>query len=122
MKKLLLGALCVVAVLFVLPGCGKDDRTALKTSEYTLRVSGTPGLRFSANLGGASLIDGPSGQSFEGTVPAEYKMVGTVVGCTFQKLAQHGTLRVEIIKDGTVVAQSETSDPHGVAMAVAGEE
>ena len=122
MKKLLLGVVCVVAVLLILPGCTKDDRAALKRSEYTIRVSGTPGLRFSANVGGASLIDGPSGQSFEGTVPAEYKMVGTVVGCTFQKLAQYGTLRVQIIRDGTVVAQSETSDPHGVAIAVAEEE
>jgi hypothetical protein len=122
MKRLLFSVVCVAAVLFVLPACSKDDRAVLKTSEYTLRVSGTPGLKFSANLGGASLINGPSGQSFEGTVPAEYKMVGTVVGCTFQKLAQHGTLKIEIIRDGKVVAHSQTSDPHGVAMAVAGEE
>lgn len=105
MKKLFLW---VLLGAFILVGCGQTE------SKFTIKVSGTSGLKFSGSYmtvraGGAS-----TSKSVEGTVPAEYNLRGIIVSCTFQKQSEKGNLRVDIFKDGTGVSQSETSAPYGV--------
>lgn len=55
----------------------------------------------------------PSPVNVRGTAPAEYKGKGVVAICFFRKLTEHGSLKVEIVKDGKVVSESETSAPFG---------
>jgi hypothetical protein len=104
----------ILLCLFLLAACSKA-----KGTEFTIVVSGTEGIGFSANLGGASIIDGPSGQSFEGTIPAEYKVRGTAIGCTFQKLSDDGVMVINILRDGKLVFLSGTNEPQGVVIAAA---
>jgi hypothetical protein len=98
--------------LFMLAGCSKE-----KESEFTIRVSGTDGIKYSGSYGATGFGGDPAGNPIEGIVPEEYTVVGTVVSCFFQKKSGKGTLRVEIIKSGAVVAQSETSETEGVVLA-----
>ena len=53
-------------------------------------------------------------QSVDGYVPTEYHTSGSIVSTTFQKQGESGQLRVELMKDGRVVNQSETTAAYGV--------
>jgi hypothetical protein len=78
-----------------------------------LRISGTPGVRFSGNY------TTPQGsQDISGTLgadPTDYKLGGedvagmSVLTANVQKQGTHGALKVEILKDGQVVQSAETS-------------
>ena len=67
-------------------------------------------------------LDGTTtSQSVEGKTPVEYTVSGTIVSCSFQRknVAQSALekFQVEILKDGQVVAQSETTANFGVVTA-----
>lgn len=89
-------------------------------SSVIVRVSGSPGLRYSGNYGtaegGGRTVDGELSVSpTEYQVPVksgafEFDMVTAV----FQKMDAEGTLRVEIIVDGQVVKAQETVAQYGV--------
>ena len=57
---------------------------------------------------------GSISQTVEGVVPFEYSARGSIVSVTFQKKATSGRLKVEIVKDGKVAAESETAAEYGV--------
>jgi hypothetical protein len=44
----------------------------------------------------------------------EYKGKGAIALCNFRKLTENGSLRIEILKDGKVLSESETSIPYGL--------
>lgn len=97
-----------MAVYFFLNAIG-----GFGSSVFTLRVTGTPGTRFSGSYM-TFTARGSKSQSVEGTVPEEYQLKGSIISCAFQKQEEFGILRVEIIKDGKVINQSETSAAYGV--------
>lgn len=107
MKKLLYIAIISIPLI---SGCGESLK--LIESDYLIKVTGTPGVNFKGNytLPGTSIKP----MQVNGTVPAEYKGKGITVVCVFRKTDAKGTLKVEIIKDKTVVDSSETSEPFGV--------
>ena len=87
-------------------------------STFTIRVSGSVG-RFSGSY--MSIRAGQAQQeSVDGTTPAEYRVTGIQASCCFQKKETYGTLSVQILKDGSVVNQGETSAEYGV-VTVAGQ-
>ena len=111
MKSLIFVLLLVGVIALV--GCGG---TPTKIEYYTIKVTGTEGLRFAGNYGGAVPGGGKSEQSVEGVVPAEYTVQGpsnTIVYCSFIKQAEDGTLNVQIFKNGELATQSGTAAPFG---------
>ena len=112
MKEDQIKQLTVCALLIVLiTGCGK---TALTEAEYTIRIAGTDGLKFSGSYMQVGSSGSSESQSIEGTVPAEYTIKGAIASVVFQKKERNGTLRVEIVRDGKVVKSAETSAEYGV--------
>lgn len=113
MKKYcaLLVALCFIVLLV---GCSAP---AMTDTDFTVRVSGTEGLKFNGSYMITTTEGKSESKSVEGTVPAEYTMKGNIVSVTFQKQAEAGVLKVEILQGDKVVAQSETSAAYGVVTA-----
>ena len=43
----------------------------------------------------------------------EYKGRGTIALCSFRKLTEEGSLKVEILRNGKAISESETNIPYG---------
>lgn len=104
----LLLMLCFAA-LFV--GCSAP---AMTDTDFIVKVTGTEGLKFNGSYMITTTEGKSESKSVEGTVPAEYTMKGNIVSVSFQKQAEAGDLKVEILQGDKVVAQSETSAAYGV--------
>ena len=98
-------------VMFILWGCG--DTFKGMESDLTIRVTGTPGLKVSGHYAFVATGEVPKPQNVEGTVPVEYRGKGLTALCLFRKTSAEGTLKVEITRDGKVIAASETQAPQG---------
>jgi hypothetical protein len=94
---------------------GQPEGAAVEN--VVVRVSGTPGTVYSGSYGtfqSAQTVDDTLG--FE---PADYEIensVSDILAAVFRKTqpADEGTLRVEILVEGKVVAEDETSEEIGV--------
>lgn len=106
----------MVAVTIVLSSIISFTPTT-QASPYTVevRITGTSGISFLGSYGDLS------GQtSVDGTVPATYTIVnpsGDIVSAVFQKMEETGTLTVQLVKDGVVVASQTTTAAYGVVSA-----
>jgi hypothetical protein len=110
MIKLILRCFIVCVCLLFLAGCGSLEDTS---SDFTIKVSGTEGLKFSGHYSIVGTEELPEPIYAHGVLPKEYKGKGVVALCNFRKLTENGSLRVEILKDGKVISESETSIPNG---------
>ncbi len=111
MNKALPSIIIAAAVFF--SGCGLNLNSI--ESDYTIKISGTAGTKFKGNysIPGSGSIGIPT--NVEGVIPFEYKGRGVSALCMFRKTETTiGILKVEIFKDKTVVAASETAAPLGV--------
>lgn len=111
-------AVLLVVVAVAAAGIGffvfRGVSSLAEESDYTVRVSGTAGTSFSGTYAVVSLAGDSVAQTVTGSVPAEYNAGrGNFVTVNFEKGAGSGTLRVEILKGGRVVASSETAAPFG---------
>jgi hypothetical protein len=106
MNRALIAALSV----FLLCSCG-----LMKENEYdfTIKVSGSPGLNFSGHYSILGTGAQPEPVTVSGAVPFVYKGKGIMAIAFFRSLTQNGSLKVEILKEGVVVSQSETIIPYG---------
>ena len=94
---------------------GQPEEAAVEN--VVVRVSGTPGTAYSGSYGtfqSAQTVDDALGVE-----PAAYEIEGSVsdiLAAVFRKTqpADEGTLRVEILVEGKVVAEDETSEEIGV--------
>jgi hypothetical protein len=94
-------------------GLAGDAPSGGAADSLVLRISGTPGVRFSGNY------TTPQGsQNFSGTLgatPTDYELGGegiaglNVVTANVQKQGMGGTLKVEILKNGQVVQSAATN-------------
>ena len=85
---------------------GQPQQTA------TVRIVGTEGLSFSGRVGSAQEL-----RRVEGTVPEEHEIPfgGVAVTAAIRKQGSgQGTVRVEVVRDGRVVASQKTSSATGV--------
>ncbi|MBA7716832.1 hypothetical protein ES703_125913 [subsurface metagenome] len=55
-----------------------------------------------------------SSLSVDGRTPTEYTVRGDIVSCVFQKMSEGGSLKVEILCEGTVVASASTIADYGM--------
>jgi hypothetical protein len=76
-------------------------------------VYGTEGLKFSGHYSIVGTRTLPEPVNAHGVIPMEYRGRGAITLCSFRKLTERGSLKVEILKDGKVISESETSIPYG---------
>jgi hypothetical protein len=113
MKKLILIMLVLGIIAFLITGCDGN-------SVFTIKVSGTTGSEFRGSLLVVMSDGQPGSESVNGTVPQEYSVTGTnritvsMLSVELQKQTEERTLKVEILKDDEVIANSETTAPYGV--------
>jgi hypothetical protein len=96
--------------LYGFPGQGGGFGVA----QYTISVSGTPGTEFSGKYATIGFTGESKPQTVKGVVPASYLVSGRHASCTFEKSAVDGTIRVEILKNGRVVASKESSEAKAI--------
>lgn len=79
-----------------------------------IRLTGTPGLSFR----GDCLVSNDAGSTskiYEGSVPFQLTIENTdFVSCTVASNSSFGTLKLEIVKDGNVIGESDTQAPYGI--------
>jgi hypothetical protein len=103
---------CYIACLCLvfLTGCGLSKDT---NSHFTIRVSGTEGLKFSGHYSIVGTKALPEPVHAHAEAPGEYKGKGVMALCSFRKLTEMGSLKVEILRDGKVISEAVTSAPFG---------
>jgi len=131
--SLVVTILIFVLALGLLGGCGDSEdegssnapSTTVQPAETTaqpeeaavenvvVRVSGTPGTAYSGSYG--SFQNAQSVNDTLGVEPVDYEIessVSDILAVVFRKTqpADEGTLKVEILVDGEVVAEDETSE------------
>ena len=92
-------------------------QTATVDHEFAVAVGGTSGLRFAGSCMTTSELGSSGTRSLEGRVPQTYYFEGQLISCAFQKMAEGGTLTVEIRSGGKLLQQAATSAPYGMASA-----
>jgi len=110
MKKFVL--IISILLLLILSGCGDTFKGV--ESDLEIKISGTPDMRISGHYAFVSTGEVPRPNNVEGTVPAQYKGKGITALCLFRKTSNEGSLKVEIFRDGKVIAASETQSPMGI--------
>lgn len=81
---------------------------------FVIKVTGTDGTKFSGSYMLVTLDGKTASKSVEGTAPIDYKVDANMVSVAFQKAGEKGNLKVEILKDDQVVAESETDAAYGM--------
>jgi len=108
MKKLLVIALMVCLATTT---CFLSISNSVKAGDYTVEVKVSYSGSWSGcygDAGSSTSVDGYGTRSF-------YLQSPDIVSAVFQKMDEgHGTLTVEIIKDGTVVERGSTNAQYGV--------
>src|ERR687890_90548 len=111
------GNLCSAPSTTVQPAETTAQPEEAAIENVTLRVSGTPGTAYSGSYG--SFQSAQSVNDTLGAEPVDYEIGGSIsdiLAVVFRKTQpdDEGTLRVEILVDGEVVAEDETSEELGV--------
>jgi hypothetical protein len=91
-------------------GCGLLSDTS---PDFAIRVCGTEGLKFSGHYSIVGTNTLPEPITAQGVIPMEYKGRGTIALCSFRKLTEEGSLKVEILRNGKAILESETNIPYG---------
>ena len=110
MAKSTLNCLIFCLCLLLPAGCGLSND---KSSDFTIKIYGTRGLEFSGHYSVVGDKALPEPIKAHGVIPMEYEGKGAVALCCFRKLTKDGSLKVEILKDGKLISESETSMPYG---------
>ena len=110
MIKLILHYCILFLCLFSLTGC---DLSKNASSDFIIKVCGTEGLKFSGHYSIVGAKTLPEPIDTHGVIPMEYRGKGAIVLCSFRKLTKEGSLKVEILKDGKAISESETSISYG---------
>ena len=108
MIKLILHYSILFLCLLFFAGCDLLQDTS---SDFTIKVCGTEGLKFSGHYSivGAKAL--PEPVNAHGVIPMEYSGKGAIALCSFRKLTEEGSLKIEILKNDMVISESETSHP-----------
>jgi hypothetical protein len=109
-----LNQLFIILLIGVLPLWGCGDALKSVESDITIKVSGTDGLMFSGYYSIVATGSSPKPINVKGSVPSEYQGKGVMGLCVFQKASVDGSLKIQILKDGKVVAEGDSAVPEGV--------
>ena len=106
--------LLILLMIGIIPLLGCGDALKSVESDVTIKVSGTEGLIFTGYYSIVATGSSPKPIDVKGSVPAQYQGKGVMGLCLFQKASGDGSLKVQILKDGKVVAEGESAAPEGV--------
>jgi hypothetical protein len=106
--------LFILLLIGLLPLLGCGDGLKSLESDVTIKVSGTEGLIFTGYYSIVATGSTPKPINVKGGVPAEYQGKGVMGLCLFQKALVESSLKVQILKDGKVVAEGESAAPEGI--------
>ena len=110
MIKLILHCCILFLCLLSLTGC---DLSKDASSDFIIKVCGTEGLKFSGHYSIVGAKTLPEPIDTHGVIPMEYSGKGAIALCSFRKLTEEGSLKIEILKNNMVISESETSLPYG---------
>ncbi len=108
-----------VGVLVVLL-CGSLSACMLADKEFTISVVANSNLPWSGSYMVVTAAGGSTSHSVDHVGSWQTTVKGTIVSLCFQKAWADGTLRVQILEGGRVVAESETTAEYGVVSAATG--
>lgn len=119
-RTLFIGFALIIAVIFLLfnKPINTNDIFSdyINQSQFTIRLTSDDQVVFSG-----SILVTSNGKStlttVNGTVPKVYQVDASMVSVFFQKQSETGWLKVEIIKDGEIIAEDETNIAHGTVSA-----
>ena len=94
-------------------GAANPFSSRSKEEGCTILVTGTEGSPFQGSYAAVKTGGNSESKSVEGTVPAIYHVTGTTVSTFFAKKEDPGSLRVEILANGSVIKSSETDAARG---------
>jgi hypothetical protein len=84
-------------------------------SQFTIRVTGSPGTSFSGSYMVVNSNGGSTSRTVQSTVPENYTVSdASVVSVAFQKKEAGGTLTVELLRDGEMVKSGTTTADYGM--------
>ena len=89
---------CVVLALALTHSGGTAAVAGPISTTFTVRITGTVGLKFTAHVLTMTITGKSSSRSEEGTVPKEYTVKGRTVSVAAQKQAEAGHLKVEVLE------------------------
>lgn len=109
MPKQKLAASVALLTTLLVSGCGAS-LTSDKT--LTLQVTGTKGTPITGEY---ILTEGTNitRHRLERVVPFSIEVIGKGVSCVLQKLGDEGTVRVQLLVDGELVAFARTKERYG---------
>jgi hypothetical protein len=110
MTKPILHCAILFLCLLLPAGC---DLSKDASSDFTIKVCGSEGLKFSGHYSIVGTKTLPEPINAHGVIPMEYRGKGVIALCSFRKLTDEGSLKIEILKDGKVISESETSISYG---------
>jgi outer membrane biosynthesis protein TonB len=91
---------------------GQQDQQQGQRQTIVVRITGTEGLAFSGRVGSTQEL-----KRVEGSVPKEYELPfrgGAATAAVRKQEPGRGTLRVEVVRGGEVIASQETSSAPGI--------
>jgi hypothetical protein len=96
--------------------CGYGQAVVQRGEEiFVISVHWTSGLNFRGSYLATTAASESKSDKIQGTVPAEFTVVGTGMYLTLQKLSEPGQIEVEISKNGgATVKRQRTDAPYGV--------
>jgi len=114
MKKIALGVLSLMVLAVGFAACSAGGGGSLSEKEFTIRIEGAEGAKFSGSYAVVQSDGQNSTKSVDGTVPAEYTATGSLVSTSFQKQGEDGMLVVKIYEGDELVAEQNTEAAFGV--------
>lgn len=94
------------------PGAAQRDEGHdgdARSAPLRLVVGGTPGLKFAGECDEAGAWAGSRRSTLEGYVPSRFAFRGPALSCLVRKQDFHGRLRVELRRNGDLIARAETA-------------
>ena len=110
MKRLNLFLIMLFIAIVIFTGCTKS----VGNTKYEINVCGTTGLKFSGHYIVTTVEGQSASKLIDGIVPTRYFVTGDIVSVVLQKQDEIGTLRVQIIRDGEIINNSETKAMYSV--------
>ena len=84
---------------------------------YVMQVTGTEKVMFRGNCMTIDAQGNTFTQNFEGVIPSDLEVRGDIISCNFQKLADIGDIRLELLSEEGVISTSSNASPYGFVTA-----
>jgi hypothetical protein len=105
-------AATILCSALLLIGFSAAAQGADHNADFTVKVSGDPGVKFSGFYRISDVDSIETRKGIGGTVPAAYSLSGSLIECTVNNVTP-GALKVEILQGNTVLEFEEKGSSDG---------